>query len=42
LGNALNVNTGKLDLTKLNASLKASGTSLSELSGKLMATGATG
>jgi hypothetical protein len=35
----MNVNTGKLDLTKLNFSLKQAGTSLNELSSKLVASG---
>lgn len=42
LGNAVNVNTGKLDLTKLNSSLKQSNQSLSQLSGQLVAAGTTG
>ena len=42
LQSAMNVNTGKLDLTKLNTSLKQSGQSLSELSSKLVASGTQG
>lgn len=42
LDNAVNVNTGKLDLTKLNTSLKQSNQSLSQLSGQLVAAGITG
>lgn len=42
LGNAVNVNTGKLDLTKLNTSLKQSNQSLNQLSSSLVAAGTTG
>jgi hypothetical protein len=35
----MNVNTGKLDLSRLNASLKMSKTSLNELSGSLLSLG---
>lgn len=42
LQNALNVNTGKLDLTKLNSSLQSSGTNLSTLVNQLKMAGTTG
>ena len=42
LQNALNVNTGKLDLTKLNASLRSSDTNLSTLVNQLKMAGTTG
>ena len=42
LQNAMNVNTGKLDLTKLNFSLKQAGTSITDLSAKLVASGTQG
>ncbi len=42
LQNAMNVNTGKLDLTKLNFSLKQAGLSLNDLSVKLVASGTQG
>ena len=42
LGNAVNVNTGKLDLTKLNTSLKQSNQSLTTLSTQLVNAGTTG
>jgi hypothetical protein len=42
LQNALNVNTGKLDLTKLNTSLRSAGTSLKQLTSSLTAAGPAG
>lgn len=42
LQNALNQNTGKLDLTKFNTSLKGTNTSLSQLSNSLISLGPTG
>ena len=42
LQNALNVNTGKLDLTKLNSSLRSSDTNLSTLVNQLKMAGTTG
>ena len=42
LQNAMNVNTGKLDLTKLNLSLKQAGLNLHELSAKITAIGPQG
>lgn len=42
LGNAVNVNTGRLDLTKLNTSLKQSNQSLAQLSKQLVSTGTIG
>ena len=42
LQNALNVNTGKLDLTKLNASLRSSDTTLATLASQLKMAGTTG
>ena len=42
LQNAVNVNTGKLDLNKLNTSLKSSGQSLQALTTNLQAVGPTG
>ena len=42
LQNALNVNTGKLDLTKLNSSLQSSGANLSTLVNQLKMAGTTG
>ena len=42
LQNALNVNTGKLDLSKLNTSLKTSKTSLTQLTSSLNACGPAG
>jgi hypothetical protein len=39
LQNAMNVDTGKLDLHKLNTSLKQSNTSLTTLAKNLLATG---
>lgn len=42
LQNAVNVNTGKLNLSALNSSLKASGTTLNELVVKLQAAGPAG
>lgn len=42
LSNAVNVDTGKLNLNKLNTSLKQSKANIGELSGKLLATGETG
>lgn len=42
LQNAVNVNTGKLDLTKLNASLKMSKTNLTQLSSSLLSLGPAG
>ena len=42
ISNAVNVNTGNLDLSKLNASLKASGTNLATLSGNLLNAGLAG
>lgn len=42
LQNAVNVNTGKLDLNKLNSSLKKSGQTLQSLTSNLQAAGPTG
>ena len=42
LQNAVNVDTGKLDLQKLDASLKSSGTNLQTLTAQLQGVGATG
>lgn len=42
LQNAVNVNTGKLDLNKLNSSLKKSGQTLQTLTSNLQAAGPTG
>ena len=42
LNNAFNANTGKLDLSKLNKSLKTSSTNVTELSTKLLNAGAQG
>lgn len=42
LQNALNQDTGKIDLSKLNASLKASNTSLTQLTGSLASCGPVG
>lgn len=42
LNNAFDANTGKLDLTKFNSSLKASNTNVQELSTKLLQAGAQG
>ena len=42
LQNAVNVNTGKIDLSKLNASLKSANTDLKTLMGNLQAAGPTG
>ena len=42
LSNALNVNTGALDLSKLNASLKSAGTDLGTLSANLLKAGTSG
>ena len=42
LQNAVNVNTGKLDLNKLNTSLKSSGQNLQTLTANLQAAGPTG
>ena len=42
LENAVNVNTGKLDLGKFNASLKAAGSDLSTLSANLRNVGPVG
>ena len=42
LQNAVNVNTGKLDLTKLSASLKSAGTDLQTLTNNLQAAGPAG
>lgn len=42
LSNAVNIDTGKLDLNKLNTSLKQSKTNIGELSGKLLSVGSSG
>lgn len=42
LSNAVNVDTGKINLNKLNTSLKKSKTNIGELSGKLLSVGTTG
>jgi hypothetical protein len=42
LAAATDVNTGKLDLTKFNASLSSSGTSLKGLTAELMKVGTSG
>lgn len=42
LNSAFNANTGKLDLSKLNQSLKTSGTNVTQLSSKLLSAGAQG
>jgi hypothetical protein len=42
INNALDANTGNLDLSKLNASLKASGTDLATLSSNLLKAGISG
>ena len=42
LSNAVNIDTGKLDLNKLNTSLKQSKTNIGELSGKLLSVGPSG
>lgn len=42
LQNAVNVNTGKLDLSKLNSSLKTAGVSLNQLTSNLYAAGPAG
>jgi hypothetical protein len=42
LQNAVNVNTGKLDLTKLSSSLKSAGTDLQTLTSNLQAAGPAG
>jgi hypothetical protein len=39
LNNAMNVNTGNLDLNKLNSSLSSAGTSLGALSANLLNAG---
>jgi len=42
LNNAFNIKTGNLDLSKLNSSLKASGTSLTQLTASFKDAGSTG
>ena len=42
LSNAVNVDTGKINLNKLNTSLKQSKTNIGELSGKLLSVGPAG
>jgi hypothetical protein len=42
LNNAFNADTGKFDLSKLDKSLKASSTNVTELSGKLLNAGTQG
>lgn len=42
LSNAVNIDTGKIDLNKFNTSLKRSNTDISQLSNKLLSAGKTG